>query len=580
MHGFEFLDEIVLLCAAALGVILLFQRVKLPPVIGLIVTGLLLGPSGLGLVAQDTVISSISELGVVMLLFTIGLEFSFEDMRRLRGIVFIGGPLQVLVSTMVIGALTVAASTIAGSTLSTNAAILIGMSMALSSTAICIKLLTDRREVRLPHGRAVMGILIFQDIAVVPMMILVTLLGSQESTDLTDIAFRIATLVGVAGALVVGMRFLLPRVVPYVTRVSAPEVLILGGLAICFGAALLTSKAGISMALGAFIAGMAIAGSEEGHAIGKALQPMRDAFTSMFFLSVGLLVNIAWTWLPLNIATALLVLLVNAIVVIGVLVLIRVSVRTAVIAGLILAQVGEFSFVLASLGVEYDVITDVDFQHMLVSIIITMIVTPTLIAVAPYVANHVAPLVRFLPRSRRWATDRESGALRFEGAEQHDEGPIVTIIGAGVLGQNIARVLRSTGITYRILELNRETVATLRAHGEPAIAGDINDPSDLRAAGVRSSSVVVVAINDHAAVIHGVATIRAMRPDAHIIVRARYVRDSESVSAKGADTVVVEEFESSITIFASVLRHLGVDDDAIARQESILRGTTFSSEAQ
>jgi CPA2 family monovalent cation:H+ antiporter-2 len=175
MHTLEFLDELVLLCLAALAVITVFQRVKLPPIIGLIATGLIIGPTGFGLVEQDAIIAAISELGIVLLLFTIGLEFSIDDMRKLKSIVFIGGPLQVLLSTVLTGTGAYFISQWVGSPIDLNGAILIGMAMAISSTAICTKLLADRKELHAPHGRAVLGILIFQDIAVVPMMIIVTM---------------------------------------------------------------------------------------------------------------------------------------------------------------------------------------------------------------------------------------------------------------------------------------------------------------------------------------------------------------------------------------------------------------------
>jgi len=389
MHSFDFLDELVLLCVAATVVIVLFRRLRMPPIIGLIVTGLIVGPSGIGIVQESSVMSAIAELGVVMLLFTIGLEFSLTDLAKLRSIVLVGGPLQVIASTIVIGTGAYVASYWSGGLLSYNGAALVGMAMALSSTAICTKLLKERNELSEPHGRAVVGILIFQDIAVVPMMIVVTLLAPSASIAPAEIALRIGLLIGVTGAMLFGLRYVLPRIIHYVTRDSSPEVVVLGGLALCFGAALITSSAGLSMALGAFIAGVAIAGSDDGHAIGKVMEPMRDAFTSVFFLSIGLLVNVSWVWLPYNIGTAMLVLAVNAIVVMLILRFLKQGVRTAVMSGIILSQVGEFSFLLASAGLSYGVINNADYQNMLVTIIFTMIVTPTLVTLAPRVAARV-----------------------------------------------------------------------------------------------------------------------------------------------------------------------------------------------
>ena len=209
-------------------------------------------------------------------------------------------------------------------------------------------------------------------------------------------------MIGVTVVLIVGLRYALPRIIPYVTRTATPEVLILGGLALCFGTAYVTSLAGVSMALGAFIAGLAIGGSEEGHTIGRVLQPMRDAFTSVFFLSIGLLVNISWQWLPMNIITALGILVANAVVVTLVLIPLRVNPRTAVMAAVILAQVGEFSFVLATAGASLGVISDFDLQNLIVSIIITMVVTPLLITFAPWFAERATPVVEQVLPGQSW----------------------------------------------------------------------------------------------------------------------------------------------------------------------------------
>ncbi|MBU3678013.1 MAG: sodium:proton exchanger [Candidatus Kapabacteria bacterium] len=577
MHAFDFLDELALLCLAALVVLRVFRQIHLPPVIGLIVTGLLLGPTGFGIVQQDQIISSIAEIGVMLLLFTIGLEFSLDELRKLRSIVLIGGPLQIILTTLATTALVYGVSVVASTAYSTSEAILIGMASALSSTAICIKLLSDRRELMQPQGRAALGILIFQDIAVVPMMIIVTLLDTRQDVNPGEITVRLLLLVAVTVAMIVGMRLVLPRLTPHLARSSNPEVLILAALGLCFGAAWVTSLAGISMALGAFIAGMAIAGSDDGHAIGKAVEPLRDAFTSMFFLSVGLLVHVVWATLPANILTAMLILLVKGVVVSLVLILVRVPIRTAITAGITLAQVGEFSFVLASVGMDYGVITSTEFQNLLVTIIITMIVTPLLVTFAPIVAERLSPLARLTPTLRRWTTDDTDGYIRLEEGTLHEDQPMVLIIGAGVLGLNVAHVLAQTGIRYRLLELDRNNAAALRAKGEPCISGDMTDADALRSAGIQHVSNVIIAINQDAAITRGVKLIRSLRPDVYIIVRSRYQRNSKSALDQGADLVIVEEFESSIKIFGSVLEHLGVEQDLIEYQERYMRlRQTFS----
>ncbi len=571
MHVPEFLDELALLCTVALLVVRLFRQIKLPPVIGLIATGLLLGPTGLGIVEQDHVISTIAEIGVVMLLFTIGLEFSFEDIKKMRTIVLIGGPLQIILTTVVSAVVVMVMLSMMGESISTSGAILTGMATAMSSTAICIKLLSERRELAQPQGRAALGILIFQDIAVVPMMIIASMLASPGDFNPADVALRLATLGAAIAVLVTGLRFILPRLIPHLAGVSTPEVLVLAALGLCFGAGWLTSMAGLSMALGAFIAGMAIAGTEDGHDIGNAVAPLRDAFTSMFFLSVGLLVHATFTSLPSDILLALAMLITKAVVVCAVLILIRVPIRTAVTAAVILAQVGEFSFVIATTGVAQGVITPGDYQNLLVAIIITMIVTPLLVTFAPIIAERIAPLARHTPALRRWTTDPRDGSVHLESAGVPSDQPLVLIVGAGVLGSDVAHVLAQSGVPYRILEFDRVVGAQQRQNNEPVVIGDIADAEALRAAGIDAVSVVVIAINQDAAIAGGVKLIRKLRPEVQIVVRVRYQRLRKTALEQGADLVIVEEFESGVKAFNFVLQHLGVDPVMIEYQERYMR---------
>jgi CPA2 family monovalent cation:H+ antiporter-2 len=249
----------------------------------------------------------------------------------------------------------------------------------------------------------------------------------------------------------------------------------------------------------------------------------------------------------------------------------RLPIRTAIMAAMILAQVGEFSFLLISLGVDYDVISSTDFQNMLVAIIVTMIVTPTLVTIAPFVAERVVPLANAIPALRRWSMDDERGMIKLETADEERDKPMVVIIGGGVLGTHVAHVFKQTGITYRMVELNRDTVARLRERGEPVLAGDITDVDTLEHAGVRDAAVVIVAINNTMALVRGVEVIRHMRPDVQIIVRSRYLQDCGAVREKGADLVIVEEFESSISVFTHVLAYLGAAPELIEQQEQRMR---------
>ncbi|MCO6466256.1 MAG: cation:proton antiporter [Bradyrhizobiaceae bacterium] len=390
MHGFEFLDELVILCLAAVIVILVFKRFQLPPVVGLIVTGILAGPTGFGYITESHVITIIAELGVTMLLFSTGLEFSMDDLVRLKRIVLIGGPLQIILGSLLLGTVVVSGATLIGESLDWGAGIAIGMMFALSSTAICINVLKQRDELMTSHGKAILGILIFQDIAVVPMIIVISLLTPGNEITVGTILLRLG---GVAVAIVTLtwlLRLVFPRLVRFVARADVPEVLVLGALTLCFGAAAITDLLGMSLALGAFIAGVAISESEDSRFIDRVMMPFRDAFTSIFFISIGLLLNVNLLDLPLNIVGAFVVILINAVVATGILHMLGIPWRIAVIAGIALAEVGEFSFVLANTALQGTLISNEAYQRILVVIIITMIVAPLLFAVAPRVSRLVS----------------------------------------------------------------------------------------------------------------------------------------------------------------------------------------------
>lgn len=390
MHGFEFLDELVILCLAAVIVILVFKRFQLPPVVGLIVTGILAGPTGFGYITESHVITIIAELGVTMLLFSTGLEFSMDDLVRLKRIVLIGGPLQIILGSLLLGTVVVSGATLIGESLDWGAGIAIGMMFALSSTAICINVLKQRDELMTSHGKAILGILIFQDITVVPMIIVISLLTPGNEITVGTILLRLG---GVAVAIVTLtwlLRLVFPRLVRFVARADVPEVLVLGALTLCFGAAAITDLLGMSLALGAFIAGVAISESEDSRFIDRVMMPFRDAFTSIFFISIGLLLNVNLLDLPLNIVGAFVVILINAVVATGILHMLGIPWRIAVIAGIALAEVGEFSFVLANTALQGTLISNEAYQRILVVIIITMIVAPLLFAVAPRVSRLVS----------------------------------------------------------------------------------------------------------------------------------------------------------------------------------------------
>ena len=569
MHEFDFLGELVLIGALAVAIILVFQKLKIPPVIGLIFTGILIGPSGIGAVYDQKLISTLAELGVILLLFTIGLEFSLDDLKKLRNIVLVGGVVQILFTGLSISALSYWFMLAIGRGITFSAAVFLGFTFSVSSTAICLKILADRDELALPHGRIALGILIFQDIAIVPLLIGINLLNPEATLSFVLLAKKIGIILLFSGGIFISFRLLMPKMVRLIASLHAREVLVIGALVICFGAAYLTSLVGLSLALGSFVAGMIIASTDESHQISVTIDPFREAFSSIFFISVGLLLDVKMINLPLFVSIALVVLLVKGLIVSAVSLSLGNSPRVSMMAGMALAQIGEFSFVLAETGLKNNLINHEVFQAMLAISVVTMIVTPAMIAFAPKFADQVVPALGFIPLVSKDSTAlpvRPPDSTIICAGEIH-----AAIIGFGVNGQNVAAVLHATNISYSVLEIDRVMVKTMRKKGEPIYYGDCTDKKALLRAGIDHARAVVLGISDATAIGKSIAVIREINKKAFIIVRARTLDDVAALYKVGADVVVTEKFETSIQIFSLLLNHFTVEPELILEQQEIIR---------
>ncbi|MDX2127753.1 MAG: cation:proton antiporter [Chloroherpetonaceae bacterium] len=582
MHDFHFLQDLVIISALAVVVVLIFQKIKLPPVIGLIVTGIMVGNTGLKIVSDVTLISTLAELGVVLLLFAIGLEFSVEDFKKLKNIVLFGGAFQVILTVIGIGILAFWLLPLFGVESNWRTSVFLGMALALSSTAICLKLLDDRGELNQPHGKIALGILIFQDIAVVPMMIGINLLNPSSETSFTGLMKELGLLVVFAIAIIGGFRFFMPYFAKIVSALHAKEIAVLGALLLCFGSAYLTSLAGLSLALGAFIAGVIISSTDESHQISETLTPFRDALTSIFFVSVGLLLDIKVINLPLYVVLSLVVLIINATLATTVGVLLGFPLRIALIAGIALAQVGEFSFVLAELGLKNEVINPEIFQGTLAVIVITMIVTPALIAVAPRVAERLAPALEFIPLRKDGShpeADKIASLQYDEFAPNQDAAeikPHVVVVGYGESGRNISAVLMATNVRHVVLEKSRKQVETARKEGFKNIfIGEAKDIQRLSQLGADKADAIAICISGLKESAECISAIRELNPNSFIIVRTRQMSDVPLLYKAGASSVITEKFESSIQIFSLLLKQFDISAITILEQQEILRREFF-----
>ncbi|MBV6522529.1 MAG: putative cation/proton antiporter YbaL [Gemmatimonadaceae bacterium] len=542
------LRDLVLLIAVALPVIVIATRFHVPSLVGFLLTGIAIGPHALGLVREIESVNTLAQVGAVLLLFAVGLELSLSRIVRLGRLILRGGFGQLVGTTVVVAGVTLLAGT------SVNHAILYGALVTLSSTAIILKVYADRGELDSAHGRVVVAILLFQDLCVVPLMVLLPLLAGTEQ-GLGAIGRAIAITVTVTGGLLLVGRFVIPKALERVVALRSQEIFTLCILAIGLGAAYLTSIFGLSLALGAFVAGLVIAESEFGLQALTDVLPFRDTFSGIFFTSVGMLLDVhyflAHLWFMLGVAIGIVIL--KALIGYIVVRVVRRSARVGIIAGIGLAQVGEFSFVLASMAASIGLMGSDQYQLLLGASILTMLIAPFAVAWAPDVAELLLRN-RAMP-TMEWAT-REARIVK--PLEDH-----VIIVGYGLNGENLARVLRRSGIRYTILESNGQVVRRARLEREPIVFGDGTRAEVLDRVGIHRARVVVFAIASLGDERRGVAVARQLNPKVHIVARTRYVVEIDELRSLGADEVVPEEFETSIEIFGRVLHRYGIADERI-----------------
>ena len=545
------LYDICIIFGLSIGVLLICHKLSVPSIVGFLLTGLIAGPHGLGLIQADREVEILAEIGVILLLFAIGIEFSLKNLLRIKQAVLVGGSLQVGLTLL------------AGFALAkhfgqaTNESLFIGCLAAVSSTAIVMKLLQERDETRTPHGGTALAILIFQDIAIVPMILITPILAGEQSDVSQALILLLAKAVAMIAVVFVGAKYVVPLILSQVLRTRSREVFRLSVLAICLAVVWLTSRFGVSLALGAFLAGLIVSESESSHDALGHISPFRDVFTSFFFVSVGMLLDFHVLFQkPLLIAGLTIgVLIAKSIIAGGVTSMLGYPLRTAILAGLTLSQVGEFAFILAKSGIEHGLLSDTNYKLFLAVSVVTMAATPFIISAAPHIADR---LLR-LPLPRRLVS-----GLRPIASPQHTElTNHLVIVGFGVNGRNVAKAARTADIPYVIVEMNPETVRMERANGEPIFYGDAVYDAVLLHANIKSARVVVVVISDDAASRRIVAAAHALNPTAHIIARTRHLAEVEPLYRVGANEVIPEEFETSVEIFTRVLMEYLIPHDQI-----------------
>ncbi len=553
MPDLTLLQDILILIGLALANAYLFSRLRQSPIVGYLVTGLVVGPYGFHLIGAVHEVEIVAEIGVILLLFTIGLEFSYSRIMLLKKLLLRAGATQVTIT----GLLVYLAAWLTGTPMAS--AVSLGMAMALSSTAIVLKMLLERGEVDSPHGRISLSILLFQDLCVIFFLVGLPLLGNSPQGFSIWTLVRAATIM--AGLYLFARRLLQPFL-RSILRTRSPELFRLTILALVLGTAWATALAGLSLALGAFVAGLALAESDSSHQVLADIIPFRDVFLALFFISIGMLIDLrilSETWpLVLTVLVLLSLLKIGAATLAALLV--HYPLRTALICGMMIFQVGEFSFILLKQALVVGALQAQTYQVALSVVALSMMCTPFLFGHAHAIANHIAGWLG-RPSPHKSGEDKE----RTANLEGH-----VVIAGYGLSGRNVAYALRNMHFPYIHVELNGEAVHLARKSGDFIIHGDATAAAVLEGAGITKASALVLAINDPSALARIIPTARELNPDLYILARTRYVAEIENLKDLGADEIITDEFGAGLELTTLLLRQFRVSEGRVLKLLSAL----------
>ena len=552
MHGDSLLIDVAIILLAAFPLLFLVRRFGVPEVLSSIVAGIIIGPHAVGLIADTERIETIAELGVALILFFIGLHVPLGRLKALGRTAFVGGPLQMGLTIALAAATALAFGT------APRLAVFYGVLIAMGSTAVVLPILTMRDEVAAPFARRFLGVSLFQDLAVIPLMLLVPAFAAgTEGAPSPGIVLQRVSIAILGVALLIAVARV---VVPWLFRATARigrEAFTAAAIVLMVGTIAIAQRLGISPALGAFAAGLVVGDTEFIHEIEGILRPFRDFLSALFFTSIGMLLYPSFL-LRHPLLVLAIVLGVVTVKVVAAYPAFRLSGamrRTSVRAAFAIAPIGEFSFLLAQAGKRNGLLGDATEQAFVAVAVVTLGATPLLVSAG------------------KWISDRIHETDAGEEAE-HGEAPLhrhIVIVGYGLNGQNVARVLVSTHVRHVVLDEDTDRVIAARENGSRALLADAGDPQALQLAGIEKALAVIVAISDPDGTRRIVSFCRKLNPSVHIIVRTRYVAEVERLRKLGADEIIPEEFETSLEIVERALRVLCVPQNIIANQLRVLR---------
>jgi CPA2 family monovalent cation:H+ antiporter-2 len=561
----QYLTEVLIIFTLSIAALAFCQRMKVPGIVAFFLTGVIAGPYGLGLIGDQADVQTLAEIGIVFLLFTIGMEMSLKSLFEMRKGMLLGGVIQ-------IGLTIVCVALIAWSFgLPLPVAIFFGMLLAHTSTTVMLTIFQHRGEMDTPPVKLALGISVLQDLSTVPMILMVPMLAGMDAAGLlpsllTFVAGLVLLAVVAASAL-----WVVPRLLYHVARLKSRELFILTVISLCLGTAWITSHLGLSLALGAFLAGLIISESEYSHEALSTVTPFKDVFTSFFFVSMGMLLDTAFfAGHAVEILVLIAVVIIGKAVIGAVAVLpAKVPLHTAVLTGLAIGQIGEFAFILSQPGIEYGLLSPELEQVFLAVAIGTMALSPFVVATAPGVTAAFSrlPLPAWLCNGERPPASKPAAG---------NEGNHLIIIGFGPIGRQMARAAQKAGIRYVVVELNPETVRLEKKKGVPIFFGDAINEGVLDYAGIRNARAVAVTIPDGRTAEHITAIARRISPKCTIITRTRYMGDLLPLYVLGADEVVSEEFETTAEILTRVLTCYSLPGDEVGRVVGAMREEKYA----
>ncbi len=528
------LDLTIIFTIAAL-VLYLSARARIPTIVGLLVSGLIAGPHGLGLVQATEEVELLAEIGILLLLFTIGMEFSLEKLLKTRKWIFTGGGLQVLLTTGLIFLV----SRLIGMTWQQS--LFTGFLFSLSSTAIVMHLLQEKGKMDSKYGGSALAILIFQDVIIIPMMLMVPYLseaGGQGLNGLLDLGKGILIIT----VIIYLARTIVPRLLRSIVHTRNQELFLMAILVICFATALITYELGLKLALGAFLAGLIVSESEFSYDALSHMLPLKKIFTSIFFVSIGMLLDVSFfashAFMVIGLTIFVMVIKTSVITAVGL--KLKLSIRNALMVGLSLCQVGEFAFVLANAGRDSAILSPEQNQVFLAVSIFSMAVSPFIIGAAPEIATWFVTRGMIKKFVRKTEFSLVGKHLHRCTKRNH-----LVIIGFGTNGQTLAGQAHENEIPYSIIELNEKISTKFMNEGEPLFPGDGRSEDVLIHAAADKAKTIVIGVHDAAAAEAITIASRRINHNAHIIVRSQFASEVETLIKLGANEVIPERLEAA-----------------------------------